>query len=290
MTDCCSDDHQQTGASLCGRTRQEVTEHSAPYSAGSPEPGTTESYFDESREDQLEPEQSGSVVRATDTQIIELVRREGPHSRAAASLEKSLQDLGIGTLTKWSSQELLLPRLRRRQIYLPAPPLSYKREARTLIYISVRDASPIFMIEYIFGDKWVRGRASLHTCFVNACLCRFAKEFRRYCREERPSLQLDDNDSDTGVEPDGRYSINQRMVADPLGYVLAREEIESVLLSAGLAAADMMMFIRTSQGFSQKEIGDELGLTESAVSTRMRRNRIKIAEHRRDHGTDGTTF
>ena len=229
----------------------------------------------------------GTATRTVDQRVIDLVRAAGAESKLAGDLQKEFCDLGFGTLVSLDSKALLFRRLVKMRIFLPPPPPAYRSESRALIYLSVYTAAPDFMVDYVFGDEWDPRRASLHTCFVNACLCQFAREYRRYVSEERRS-RGEEPDFEDQFEPDIRQHYAPRPPPDPQVQVIDRTEIER-LLSIDMSPHDKIMFVRTAQGFSQAEIADELGLTKRAVSSRMRRNRKRIADNNRNGETDGTT-
>lgn len=229
------------------------------------------------------------VTANVDREVINRVRAAGTESRLARELEKVLFDLGYGTLANLNSKGALFRRLSQMRVYLPPPPLDFKREQKALIYFAVRTAWPGFAKGYIFGEEWDESRASLHTCFVNACLLRFAAEYRRYCAEERPT-RGEEPESEDQFEPDARQYYAPRPPPDPQAQVVNSAEIQRLLSIRDMSPQDKIMFIRSAQGWTHAEIGVELGLTESAVSARMHRNRKRIADQKkRDGETDGTT-
>lgn len=209
-----------------------------------------------------------------DQRLVDLVRSAGEGSPPAEEIQRVLCDAGIGTLVKYYNQDVLFRRFTRLHIYLPAQPPNFRTEARAIIYLSVHTAAPRFMVKYVFGDAWDPQRASLLTCFVNACMLQFATEYRRYCGEERPT-KGEEPQTEDDFEPDPRQHYAPRPPPDTHEQVVNRIEVER-LLSMDMSPRDKIMFIRTAQGFSQREIAQELGMTEKAVSTRMRRNRRKF--------------
>jgi DNA-directed RNA polymerase specialized sigma24 family protein len=220
------------------------------------------------------------VTSSVDQRIIDLVREAGAESKLANDLEKELKDFGFGTIIGLNSKNLLFRRLTKMRIYLPRPPTDYRKEARALIYLSVHTVSPPFMVNYVFGESWDPMKSSLRTCFVNACLCQFGVEYRQYCKEERHS-KGEEPEFEDQFESDFRQHYAPRPSPDPQVQAVDRTEIER-LLSVDMSPKDKIMFIRTAQGFSQKEIADELGMSERAVSSKMRRNRKRIADLKRD--------
>jgi RNA polymerase sigma factor (sigma-70 family) len=229
-----------------------------------------------------EAEFDESISAYVDQKMIDSVRRAGRNSGFALSYESALREYGVGTLRSLDREKMLVKRLNNLKVFLDWMPSSiFRKNLRSLVYLAVYSESGPFIDEYLIGDAWEQGRASLGTCFVNRSLLAFGREYRRFRNEEighygKEFLRQEEDD----IEPEmGRYS-TPHPYQDPLRRVIDREEIER-LLAVNTDPKDNLIIHRTAQGFSQKEIAEELGLTPEAVSLRIRRVRRKIKSERK---------
>jgi RNA polymerase sigma factor (sigma-70 family) len=266
-----------------GSTKRPVdAESTAGHSAGASPLPVTERGVADKRVPPPSAQMRTKVTGKVDAELVELVRRAGPGSKAALELEHELKDLGVGVLQKLHTDSMLFRALVKLKIYLPDPPASYRKDMRTLVHLAVYSALPVFMARYVFDGEFDPSKASLKTSFTNACLIAFGKEYRRYIREER-KLPGYEPETTEEYQADERQHYAPRPDPSPEIRVINRAETER-LLSSGMRPQDVIMFIRTAQGFSQKEIADELGITEATVSNRMRRSRKRIANLDRETG------
>lgn len=212
------------------------------------------------------------VTHAIDRRIVDEVRRAGKESEQARILQTDLNEFGFGKLSTLDERRGLFRVLRKRgtEVRYP-PPSAYRFESKGLIYEAVYvEASPKFMREAIFGNKWAPDRgASLRDFYFGQCLFSFVKVYRAYCREEL-------HDYETSIEvladSDGmpRQRLYNRVGQDPADIIAMRDEAQRSLPDD---EAIRLMFYRTANGKSQAEIADELGMTKEAVSSAMRRHR-----------------
>jgi DNA-binding CsgD family transcriptional regulator len=125
----------------------------------------------------------------------------------------------------------------------------------------------------VFKGGWDANKGTtLKTFFVTASLYGFAREYRIYYKEEigghRPEYCVDDFSLLVG--PDQKYGPGPP--GDPQSIAIDRDTLRHILPS-DTDPALLTILVRTSQNFTQKEIADELGITEEAVSNRIRRFR-----------------
>jgi DNA-directed RNA polymerase specialized sigma24 family protein len=227
----------------------------------------------------------GHSDSSKDQELVALVRQAGKDSGLMLSFESSLRELGVGTLLNLYKNKMLFKRLAMLQIFVDLPPpRDFRENVRALAYLAVYSCSRSFIDKYVFGDKWDPAKASLKTCFVNGSLVAFSREYRRFRSQEtshygKELLKTEEDDDEPEV---GRYYL-QHPYPDPLQRFIEWEEIED-LLATHKDPIDNLIIRRTAQNFSQKEIGDELGLSEGAVSSRIRRARQKFKSERRVEG------
>jgi DNA-directed RNA polymerase specialized sigma24 family protein len=155
------------------------------------------------------------------------------------------------------------------------------QEIPRLSWIAAHAAVPPFMTAYIFGDEWDPTRASLRGCFINASLLAFGREYHQFLQEESPPREFLTSTGE--IEQDDDNPLVRLYATAAEEDALRAQEIERIL-DAELSPEDKLMFIRMAQGFKQRTIAEELGISEAAVSTRMRRNRTKFTDRRHEDG------
>jgi DNA-directed RNA polymerase specialized sigma24 family protein len=184
---------------------------------------------------------------------------------------------------------MLFKRLEMLQIFVDLPPpRNFRENVRSLVFLAVHSCSGPFIEKYVFDGKWDPTKASLRTCFVNGSLIAFGREYRRFRNQEtrhygKELLRTEEDDADDADGSDLSRYYSSHPYPDPLQRVIEWEEFVN-LLSVCKNPIDNLIIRRTAQNFSQKEIAEELGLTEEAVSSRIRRARQKIKGERRVEG------
>jgi hypothetical protein len=209
----------------------------------------------------------------TDALIVECVRQKGEGSREYNELSTTLLEVGVGTLTNLRKANLLFPTLRRCQIVVPKPPESWPKDAPRVIYLSVQGTVPTFMRRQVLGGGWDPAKgATLKTFFVTASLYGFAREYAIYYREEVGGHHLEYSVEDIALLINRDQQYGPGPPEDPESAAVHRDTLRH-LLPPDTDPDLLTILVRRSQHFTQKEIADELGISEEAVSSRIRRFR-----------------
>jgi hypothetical protein len=208
-----------------------------------------------------------------DALIVERVRQAGEGSREYFELSTTLLEVGVGTLTNLGKNNLLFPTLQRHQIKVPRPPESWSKDAARVIYLSVRRTVPNFMRRQVLHGGWDSTRgATLKTFFVTASLYGFAREYRIYYQEEIGGHRLEYCVDDVGLVVDRNLKYGPGPPENPESTTVDRDTLRR-LLPPDTDPDLLTILVRISQHFTQKEIADELGISEEAISSRIRRFR-----------------
>jgi RNA polymerase sigma factor (sigma-70 family) len=222
--------------------------------------------------------------------LVQLVRAHGKGSELALEFEVELKDAGLGALHSLYKKKLLFRRLDSLGVLVAHnPPVVFWESFRSLAYLAVYTAVPKFIDEYVFGDeKWDPARASLRTTMVNACLCQFGNEYRRFCTQEDHNRKIRVDLTKTGeyeeLEPDATGAYAPRSPLGPEERALRTAALEWILSIRSISPEDKMILIREAQGYSHREIGAEFTLKPSTVESRLRRCKKKIAEIKERRG------
>lgn len=218
---------------------------------------------------------------ATDALVVERVRQAGEGSSEYIELSTNLLEMGVGTLTNLRKHNLLFPSLQQRQIKVPRPPESWPKDAAGVIYLSVRRTVPNFMRRQVLDGGWDPAQGTtLKTFFVTASLYGFATEYRKYYREETGGHHLEHCVDDVALLVDDDQEYGPGPPEDPASTAVDRDSLRH-LLPPGTDPDLLIILVRRSQHFTQKEIADELGISEEAVSSRIRRfRRRSLPGHR----------
>ncbi|MGH3550141.1 MAG: hypothetical protein ACRDQU_18915 [Pseudonocardiaceae bacterium] len=205
--------------------------------------------------------------------IVKRVRQAGKGSPEYADLSTTLLEVGVGTLTNLRKNNLLFPTLKQRRITLPRPPASWPKDAASVIYLSVQGTVPNFMRYQVLEGGWDPGkRTTLKTYFVTASLYGFVREYRAYYKEEmgghHPEYCVDD--VSLLIDHDQKYGPGPP--DNPESVAVDRDTLRR-LLPSNTDPNLVTILVRSSQSFTQKEIADELDISEEAVSNRVRRFR-----------------
>jgi hypothetical protein len=208
---------------------------------------------------------------ATDALLVKRVRQAGEGSREYVELSTVLFEAGVGTLTNLRKKDLLFPILRQRRIAVPRPPESWWEDAPRVIYLSVRGTVPNFMRQQVLDGGWDPSKGTtLKTFFVTACLYGFAREYRIYYREERGGHHLEYCVDDVTPLADYHQKCGPGPPEDPESTAVDRDTLRN-LLPPDTDFNLLTILVRVSQHYAQKEIADELGVSEEAVSSKIRR-------------------
>jgi DNA-directed RNA polymerase specialized sigma24 family protein len=219
----------------------------------------------------------------TDALLVRRVRQAGEGSREYIQLSVTLLEVGVGTLTNLHKNNLLFPTLRQRGIIVPRPPESWPKDAPRVIYVSVRNTVPNFMRRQVLEGGWdpVK-KTTLKTFFVTASLYGFAREYRIYYREEVGGHRLEDGVDDSSL----LVGYNQKYgpgppPEDPESIAVDRDTLRR-LLPSDTDPNLLKILVRRSQQYTHKEIANELGISEDAVSSRIRRFRQRRSPQDRE--------
>jgi sigma-70-like protein len=209
----------------------------------------------------------------TDALIVKCVRQAGEESREYTELSTTLLEVGVGTLTNLRKNKMLFPTLKQRRITVPRPPESWSKDAPRIIYLSVKGTVPDFMRYQVLEGGWDPSRrTTLKTFFVTASLFGFAREYRAYYKEEMGGHRLERCVDDVALFIDHDQKHGPGPPEDPESIAVDRDTLRR-LLPSNTAPDLVTILVRSSQNYTQKEIADELGISEEAVSNRVRRFR-----------------
>jgi DNA-directed RNA polymerase specialized sigma24 family protein len=219
----------------------------------------------------------------SEKRLASLLRAHGRGSELALEFEVAFKDAGVGALHSLHKNKLLFRRLDSLGVLVPrTPPVGFRESFRSLVYLAVYTAVPTFIDEYLFGEKWDPAKVSLRTAMVNACLCQFGNEYRRFCTQEDHNRKIRVDLTKTGeydeLEPDATGAYAPRSPLGPEGRALRTAALERVLSIRSISSEDKMILIREAQGYSHQEIAAEFTLKPSTVESRLRRAKKKIAE------------
>lgn len=218
----------------------------------------------------------------TDALIVRRVRQAGQASREYIELSTTLLEVGVGALTNLRKNNLLFPTLRQRRIVVPRPPESWPKDAPRVIYLSVQGTVPSFMRRQIIEGGWdpTKG-ATLKTFFVTASLYGFVREYRIYYQEETGGHHLEYSVDNVALLINHDQQYGPGPPEDPESTAVHRDTLRNVLPPD--TDPDLLtILVRRSQHFTQKEIVDELGVSEEAISSRIGRFRQRSRRQYRE--------
>jgi DNA-directed RNA polymerase specialized sigma24 family protein len=268
-------------------------------------PGPGESVLPQHQQDAAEPRSQQdqqltvNLGAGPDRELVRLVRAHGKGSPIALAFEVELKDAGVGALLMLYRKRMLFRRLESLNVFVPhETPLGFREALRPLVYLAVYEAVPIFIDDFVLGGRWDPRKASLRTAVVNACLCRFGSEYRRFCTQENHYQRFRVDLTKTGdydeLESSTAGTYTPRPPLGPEERAMRTAELEWLLSIRSISPLDKMILIREAQGYSHQEIAVEFGLKPSTVESRLRRAKKKVAdvkerenEDRRDQGKDG---
>ncbi len=209
----------------------------------------------------------------TDALIVQRVRQAGEKSREYDELSTTLYEVGVGTLTNLRKNKMLFPTLKQRRITVPRPPESWAKDAPTIIFLSVQGTIPNFMRHQVLEGGWDPSRrTTLKTFFVTASLYGFAKEYRAYYKEEMGGHRLEYGVDDVALLIDHDQTYGPGPPEDPESIAVDRDTLRR-LLPSNTNPNLVTILVRSSQNYTQKEIADQLDISQEAVSNRVRRFR-----------------
>lgn len=210
--------------------------------------------------------------------MIEQVRAAGPDSQEAAYLRGVLKDDALGTLMALHQAGRLLARIKvAANKPLPAPSDDWRESADGLIYSSVERSLDPFFATAVFGDlahRWRPDGAPVQTYFVNKCVFTlkdlYFEEHEKRCPNEIPCSDFFDGDHDNS-----RLLLCQTSTyEDPEMVAVYGDELRN--LRPQLNEKQAGIVLAKSTGRSHKEIGPDFDMTDTAVSSTLRRLRRRI--------------
>jgi RNA polymerase sigma factor (sigma-70 family) len=222
-------------------------------------------------------------------QMVRLVRAHGRGSPIARQFKEEMQDAGVGSLHMLYRNKLLFRRLDSLGVFVSHyPPEGFREAFRSLVHLAVYTAVPVFVEDYVFKEKWDPAKASLRTVLINACLCQFGNEYRRFCTQEDHGRKIRVDLTKTGeydeLEQDANSPYAPRSPLGPEERALRMADLEWILSISSISPEDKMILIREAQGYNHRQIGEEFNLKASTVESRLRRLKKKIAGIKREDG------
>jgi hypothetical protein len=174
-----------------------------------------------------------------------------------------------GLLMAWIATRSIFGRLRQRSVGLQQPPEAWldQHAVQELAGDTVVVSLDKFRSTVLIPGKWDHTRgASLRTFFIGQCLLQFANIYRSwFAREQRQRLAVPVEDvalwaADNGAD----RPVEQQVVL--------REHVTAEL-AAVEGSRDRRILGLHSIGYTYRQIGEELGITEKAVESAIGRLR-----------------
>ena len=201
-----------------------------------------------------------------------LNRFEGPSYEEFAN---ELAKYGFAVMMAWIMKGVIFARCREKGFGgLPEPPhgaLTEPGVADELASETVAKALRHFRDDVLMKGRWDPARgASIKTYFIGQCLMRFPNIYRYWINNEARGSEIlvGDRSLPTG---DGVGHL------DPADLAVVRQEVELRLKPIADKKAKAAMIL-SALGWSQREIGLELSMTEKAVERTLSYYRRRLKE------------
>jgi DNA-directed RNA polymerase specialized sigma24 family protein len=143
-------------------------------------------------------------------------------------------------------------------------------EVDELVFETIGTAIASFRDNVLRKNGWSPSQgASLATFFVGHCFSRFPNAYRRLLRERPPpTVSLEQTEHDPRD-----YSKE----GDPEAAVMSEQEANRILSQAPNRRTQLILKLR-SEGYSQIEIAEVLGVTAKAIESALYRHRRRLSE------------
>lgn len=197
---------------------------------------------------------------------------EGPSYEEFAS---ELAKYGFAVIKAWIMKGMIFARCREKGLGgLPEPPLGALTErgvADELASETVAKALRHFRDDVLMTGRWdpTRG-ASIKTFFIGQCLIRFPNIYRSWLTNEVRGDEILLGDRSLPM----RGGIGH---VDPIDLAIVRQEVELRLRPIADKKAKEAMIL-SALGWSQREIGVKLNMTEKAVERTLSYYRKRLKE------------
>lgn len=244
------------------------------------EPTTTEGFV------RVQREQRGNRERLeADRALYTRLKERGFEGVEMDRLRESLWVYGWRALRAWMKDGSIFERCAEKDVPVPhhslgAVVLERRSDHRDEIaHDAVQYAVELFTTETLPKGRWDPNKgAAMHTYFMGSCFYTFRDVYKRWARRYRTNLSAAASPLiDDGLAKD----------MPPDDVVVLRETLRRILLGATWEARAICGLIYTSPQITQREIGDELGLTTRAVEGHMRRLRLHAKLLVRQGGVEG---
>jgi DNA-directed RNA polymerase specialized sigma24 family protein len=203
---------------------------------------------------------SSADRRREDEQLVAALRATGVRGEEYDKLVARFLKFGSGVLWKMVRNEEIWVELEKIQRPRSRPTYWSERDKEHLIADSVHDGFLDFARKVLAEGNWDSSRARLWTLFVRYCLGRFADHYQAWQRSSPARLgrQLQ---RDPGFRGSQQAPSAERVA-------MAKQAVTELGLEQ----------FAHGVGYSHKEIGEMIGITDRAVEGRLRRAREKHPE------------
>jgi DNA-directed RNA polymerase specialized sigma24 family protein len=210
---------------------------------------------------------------AADRALYERLQHDKFVGRAMEQLRQELWVYGWKVLRAWMRDGTLVEKCGERHIPVPArwheiETLKQRSDIRDEIaHDAVQGAVALFTEEFLPAGQWDPDKgATMRTYFTVTCMFAFRDAFKKWASSHRRHLAM----TASNVLDGGRVGRN----LPPDEAAVYRWTIQRILQDATWEARAICSLIY-EQKMTQKEIGDELGMTSRAVEGHMRRLRTR---------------
>ncbi|MDC2951066.1 hypothetical protein [Streptomyces heilongjiangensis] len=208
---------------------------------------------------------------AADRALYERLQHDEFVGRAMEQLREELWVYGWKVLRAWMRDGTLVEKCGERHIPVPArwheiETLKQRGDIRDEIaHDAVQGAVAVFTEEYLPAGQWDPDKgATMRTYFTVTCMFAFRDAFKKWASAYRRHLALT-----ASTVLDGEL-VGRNLPPDEAA--IYRWTVQRILQDATWEARAICSLIY-QQKMTQKEIGDELGMTSRAVEGHMRRLR-----------------
>lgn len=216
-----------------------------------------------------------------DADVLGDIRKDGFAGVRYEEFATELARYGIAVISAWISRGQIFARCAHKGLRLSRPPRGEaisSDDALELALETVAIALKHFRDDVLVPGVWDPARgASLRTFFIGQCLLRFPNVYRRWQLEvTKRSMVIEDRIDLTDLQE--THNVAHDVERDVISALAASEQLRHIKNPLTRRA-----IVMTSQGWSQAEIADELGMTTKAVE-RMLANERTRARRRKETG------
>jgi DNA-directed RNA polymerase specialized sigma24 family protein len=200
---------------------------------------------------------SSSDRRHEDEQLLAALRATGLRGPAFDGFVARIIDYATGVSWKMVREEEIWTELAKIDRPRTRPTYWGERDKEQLVEDSVTDGYLDFHQNVLVGGRWDPTRASLNTLFVRYCLSRFADHYQAWQRQSLARLGRQAQRDPEFRGPQQAPSAERVALAKQAVTELSPEQFAH------------------GAGYSHKEIGQMLGISDRAVEGRLYRDRGK---------------